>query len=151
MIKTVFPFLIAAVVFMVVFANCSSNNGNNNKETNMKDNPFPAENNKVRLSMITVDPTRLDEYNAFLKEEIETSMRLEPGVLTLYAVSEKDNLNKVVILEIYADEAAYQQHIKTPHFLKYKEGTLDMVQSLELIDMTPLIPEWRQINKTTLH
>ncbi|MDU1889595.1 MAG: putative quinol monooxygenase [Dysgonomonas sp.] len=106
----------------------------------MNDNSIPPENNKVRLSMITVDSTRLNEYNAFLKEEIEASMRLEPGVLTLYAVSEKDNPNKVVILEIYADEDAYQKHIKTPHFLKYKEGTLDMVQSLELIDTTPLIP-----------
>ncbi len=140
MIKKVFPFFIATVVLMVVFANCSSNSGNNNKETTMNDNSIPPENNKVRLSMITVDSTRLDEYNAFLKEEIEASMRLEPGVLTLYAVSEKDNPNKVVILEIYADEDAYQKHIKTPHFLKYKEGTLDMVQSLELIDTTPLIP-----------
>ncbi len=140
MIKKVFPFFIATVVLMVVFANCSSNSGNNNKETTMNDNSIPPENNKVRLSMITVDSTRLNEYNAFLKEEIEASMRLEPGVLTLYAVSEKDNPNKVVILEIYADEDAYQKHIKTPHFLKYKEGTLDMVQSLELIDTTPLIP-----------
>lgn len=100
----------------------------------------PAENNKVRLSMITVDSTRLDEYNRFLKEEIEASMQLEPGVLGLYAVSEKEHPNKVVILEIYADEDAYRKHIKTPHFIKYKEGTLDMVQSLELIETSPLIP-----------
>lgn len=101
--------------------------------------PAP-ESNKVRLSKITVDPARLDEYNAFLKEEIEASMRLEPGVLTLYAVAEKERPNEVTILEIYADEAAYQSHIKTPHFQKYKQGTLDMVQGLELIDTTPLIP-----------
>lgn len=100
-----------------------------------------ATNNKVRLSKISVDPVRLDEYNAYLKEEIEASMRLEPGVLTLYAVSEKKYPNRITILEIYADEAAYQSHIKTPHFLKYKEGTLDMVQFLELIDTNPLIPE----------
>lgn len=98
------------------------------------------ENNKVRLSKITVDPVCLDEYNAYLKEEIEASMRLEPGVLTLYAVAEKERPNEVTILEIYADEAAYQSHIKTPHFQKYKQGTQDMVQALELIDTTPLIP-----------
>lgn len=98
------------------------------------------EHNKVRLSKITVDPARLDEYNAYLREEIEASMRLEPGVLTLYAVAEKERPNKVTILEIYADEAAYQSHLKTPHFQKYKQGTLDMVQALELIDATPLIP-----------
>lgn len=97
-------------------------------------------NNKVRLSLITVDPAQLDAYNAFLKEEIEASMRLEPGVLSLYAVAEKNQPNKITILEIYADEDAYQSHIKTPHFLKYKQGTLDMVQELQLLDVNPLIP-----------
>lgn len=97
-------------------------------------------NNKVRLSKITVDPAQLDAYNAFLKEEIEASMRLEPGVLTLYAVSEKETPNKITILEIYADEAAYQSHIQTPHFQKYKQGTLEMVKELELIDTKALIP-----------
>lgn len=102
--------------------------------------PSEVNNNKVRLSLITVDPAQLDAYNAFLKEEIEASMRLEPGVLSLYAVAEKNHPNKITILEIYADEDAYQSHIKTPHFLKYKQGTLDMVQDLQLLDVNPLIP-----------
>ncbi len=94
----------------------------------------------VRLSKIVVDPERLDEYNAFLKEEIEASMHLEPGVLTLYATAEKERPNRVTILEIYADEQAYRSHLQTPHFQKYKQGTLDMMESLELVDSTPLIP-----------
>ena len=94
---------------------------------------------KVRLAKIVVDQARLNEYNSYLKEEIESSMRLEPGVLTLYATFEKERPNRITILEIYANEEAYQSHIKTPHFLKYKQGTLDMVQELELIDSTPLI------------
>ena len=98
------------------------------------------ENNKVRISRITVDPAQLDNYNAYLKEEIEASVRLEPGVLTLYAVSEKEQPNKITILEIYADQAAYENHLQTPHFQKYKQGTLNMVQELELIDGTALIP-----------
>lgn len=103
------------------------------------DAPAP-ENNIVRLSKITVDPARLAEYNTLLKEEIEASMRLEPGVLVLYAVAAKERPNEVTILEIYADQRAYNSHIATPHFQKYKQGTLDMVQALELIDTTPLIP-----------
>ena len=101
----------------------------------------PAAGQLVRLSKITVDPTRLDAYNAFLKEEIEASMRLEPGVLTLYATAEKDAPHHVTILEIYADRAAYESHLQTPHFQKYKQGTLEMVQQLELVDVTPLIPD----------
>ena len=90
--------------------------------------------------IITVDSARLEEYKAYLKEEIEASMRLEPGVLVLYAVAEKERPHHVTILEIYVDEAAYKSHIATSHFQKYKKGTLDMVQSLELVDTTPLIP-----------
>ena len=103
-------------------------------------NPPAQEQNRVRLSKITVDPARVTEYKALLKEEIEASMRLEPGVLTLYAVADKERPNEITILEIYADEAAYQTHIGTPHFRKYKQGTLDMVQSLSLVDTRPLIP-----------
>ncbi|MDR2948770.1 MAG: antibiotic biosynthesis monooxygenase [Prevotella sp.] len=138
MVKKLFFLFILTMILTIVFTSCSSNN--ENKESIVSEISIFADSNKVRLSMITVDFTRLGEYNVFLKEEIEASMHLEPDVLTLYAVSEKDNPNKLVILEIYADEEAYQKHIKTPHFLKYKKGTLDMVQSLELIDATPLIP-----------
>lgn len=105
------------------------------KETSLS----PDSDNLVRLSRITVDPAQLNSYNAFLKEEIETSMRLEPGVLTLYAVAEKEQPNKITILEIYADHDAYKKHIQTPHFQKYKQGTQNMVQKLELVDSNPLI------------
>ena len=94
----------------------------------------------MRLSKITVDTAQLDAYNSLLKEEIEASMRLEPGVLTLYATAEKDKPNKITILEIYADRAAYEKHLTTPHFKKYKQGTLSMVKDLQLVDVKPLIP-----------
>ncbi len=94
----------------------------------------------VRLSKIVVDAAQLEKYKAALKEEVEASVRLEPGVLTLYAVSEKDNPTHFTILEIYADTAAYKAHIQTPHFLKYKTGTKAMVTSLELVDTVPLVP-----------
>lgn len=103
----------------------------------------PAANNLVRLSKIVVDPAQLDTYNAFLKEEIEASMRLEPGVLALYTTAEKDAPHKVTILEIYADRSAYESHLKTAHFVKYKQGTLSMVKELELVDVDPLIPGLR--------
>lgn len=99
------------------------------------------ENLKVRLAYVTVDSLQLEQYNAFLSEEIEASMRLEEGVVMLYAVSDKNNLAKVTILEIYKDEESYERHIKTPHFIKYKEETLDMVEELELVEVKALKPE----------
>lgn len=97
----------------------------------------------VRLAKIVVDPAQLEQYKAILKEEAEASVRIEPGVLTLYAVSEKENPTHFTILEIYADSAAYRAHLQTPHFIRYKTGTKDMVKSLELVETTPLIPGMR--------
>lgn len=94
----------------------------------------------VRMAKLVIDSTQLEKYKAFLTEEIETSLRVEPGVLTLYAVSEKERPNHITILEIYKDVDAYKAHIQTAHFLKYKNGTLHMVKSLELIETHPLMP-----------
>ena len=94
----------------------------------------------VRLAKLTIDARQLENYKAALKEEIEASVRLEPGVLTLYAVSEKNNPTHITILEIYADSSAYKSHLQTPHFIKYKTATKDMVKALELVETDPLIP-----------
>ena len=83
-------------------------------------------------------PTDKGEHNAYLKEGAEAAMSLEPGVIKIYAVAEKDTPHKITILEIYADRAAYESHLKTTHFMKYKQGTLDMVEDLQLIDVKPL-------------
>ena len=97
-------------------------------------------NQMVRLAKLVIDSTQLENYNALLKEEIETSVRVEPGVLTLYAVAEKNDPTHITILEIYADTVAYKSHILTPHFIKYKNGTKDMVKALELVETVPLVP-----------
>ena len=92
----------------------------------------------VRLAEIEVVPEFLDEYLAFAKEVGETSVKVEPGVLTLFSMQEKENPYKIHILEIYADKEAYQSHLQTAHFKKYKEVTAKMVKSLKLIDTNPL-------------
>jgi quinol monooxygenase YgiN len=97
----------------------------------------------VRLAKLVIDSTQLNEYQTLLKEEIEASVRLEPGVLTLYAVAENANPSHITILEIYASIDAYKAHLQTPHFIKYKMATQNMVKSLELVETTPLIPEMK--------
>lgn len=94
----------------------------------------------VRLSKIEVYPQYLDEYMNYATEVGEISLRTEPGVLTMYAVGEKENPCKVTILETYASREAYEQHIASEHFQKYKQGTLHMVKSLVLSDQTALNP-----------
>lgn len=89
----------------------------------------------IRIAQIEVDSTQLKEYNAALKEQMQTAVRLEPGVLTYYAVADKKDPSQITILEIYADNAAYLKHIATPHFKKYKTTVEHMVKRLELVDV----------------
>lgn len=100
----------------------------------------------VRLSKVEVYPEYLDEYMRYAVEVGETSLRTEPGVLTMYAVGEKENPCMITILETYASRAAYEAHIASEHFQKYKQGTLHMVKSLVLSDQTPLNPANRLNN-----
>jgi len=93
-------------------------------------------NQMVRLAKIKVDPAQLEQYNAALKEQMTTAVSAEAGVLTYYAVAEKNDPASITILEIYADTAAYHKHIETPHFKKYKETVKEMVKSLQLVDVT---------------
>lgn len=94
----------------------------------------------VRLSKIEVYPQYLDKYINYATEVGEISLRSEPGVLTMYAIGEKENPCNITILETYASHAAYEKHIASEHFQRYKLETLHMVKSLILSDQTPLNP-----------
>jgi quinol monooxygenase YgiN len=91
-----------------------------------------------RIAELEIVSESVADYAAFLKEEIEASLRLEPGVLFLVAVAVKERPSVVRVFEGYASQAAYEAHLKTPHFLKYKLGTADMVRSLKLIEVDPI-------------
>jgi quinol monooxygenase YgiN len=94
----------------------------------------------VRISEIQIDPARLDEYKAVLKAESEASVRLEPGVISIFPMYQREHPTEVRILEIYASRAAYESHIQSPHFQTYKTTTLPMVKALKLVDMEMLDP-----------
>jgi len=91
------------------------------------------------LAKLQIDSAQVESYKVYLKEGIESSIRVEPGCLTLYAVYEKDHPTHVTIFEVYADTAAYKAHLQTPHYKKYKNATKGMVKSLEESDVVPVM------------
>lgn len=95
-------------------------------------------NSYLRVAKIIVDSTKLADYKKALSEGIEAAVRLEPGVIALYAVYAKDDPTHITVFEIYESVRAYNLHIQTPHFKKYKLAVQDMVISLELTDVAPI-------------
>ena len=90
----------------------------------------------VRVSEIEIVSSYLDQYTAILKEEAAASVRLEPGVIAIFPMYQKEHPTQVRILELYANREAYESHLQTPHFQRYKTTTLRMVKSLKLVDMS---------------
>ena len=95
----------------------------------------------VRIAEIEVYPQYLEEYLAYANEVDRLSVEREPGVICLFPMQSAEDSTHIRILEIYASQSAYQQHLKTEHFQKYKQGTLHMVKRLDLPTMQPLDPE----------
>jgi quinol monooxygenase YgiN len=93
----------------------------------------------VQLAEIEIDPAQLDAYYAAVKEHVEAAVRVESGVLALYAVAHKNNPSRITVFEIYRDAGAYKAHLEAPHFKKYKATTEKMVKSLKLMPMTPVV------------
>jgi quinol monooxygenase YgiN len=105
-------------------------------------NVFAQKTNRmIRISEIEIDSSYLEEYKAILKEEARASVKLEPGVICIYPMYQKENPAQIRILEIYANSEAYESHLKTPHFQIYKTTTLKMVRTLKLIDMEAIDEE----------
>lgn len=130
-------FLLLAVI---TFASCT----NSKEKINTCENAemSKCENEMlVRIAEIEVSEGYLEEYLAAAHNVGTKSVENEEGVICIFPMQVKDSPNTIRILEIYRNEEAYQAHLQTPHFLEYKQGTLHMVKSLQLVATEPLAPE----------
>ena len=93
----------------------------------------------VRIAELEIDPAQLESFKSAIKEGIETAVRVEPGVLALYAVSEADNPAHIKVFEVYTNANAYKAHLETSHFMKFRATTDQMVISKTLVDAVPII------------
>lgn len=95
----------------------------------------------VRIAEIEVHPQYLKEYLEAARNVGAESVKKEPGVICIFPNQMTEDENKIRIVEIYRNKEAYEHHLKTDHFQTYKQGTLHMVKSLNLVDLSPLDKE----------
>lgn len=56
----------------------------------------------------------------------------------MYAVDDKENPCLITVLETYVSKKNYDKHVASPHFQKYRLGTLKMVKNLIISDQISL-------------
>ena len=123
--------LIAGMVMLTGCVSCDVAN-RHNKEQEEK-NMFV-----VRIAEIEVHLEWLEAYLAAAGTVGAESVAKEPGVVCIFPMQKKESPTFIRIVEIYRSDEAYKEHLATPHFRKYKEGTPHMIKSLKLVPMQPL-------------
>jgi quinol monooxygenase YgiN len=93
----------------------------------------------VRVAELQIAADQLDAYKAAVTEEIDASISVEPGVLSIDSVALKDDPTQLRFFEVYADEQAYRDHIASPHFKKYVETTKNMITTRRLVETEPVV------------
>lgn len=97
-----------------------------------------AEAGSIRIAHLRIKPDQLEAFTAAVREEMRDALQLEPGVVAIYAVADKEDPTKIMFFEMYVNEEAYQTHRETPHFQKYFKTTKDMIAERVLMEGVPV-------------
>ncbi len=67
-----------------------------------------------------VKPEHVEAFTAAIRENARASRETEPGCRQFDVCVAPEDPAKIVLYEVYDDRAAFEAHLKTPHFLACK-------------------------------
>ena len=91
----------------------------------------------VIIVEFTIKPGEMPRFMPLMLENAERSLRDEPGCRRFDVLT--GEAGRVVLYEIYDDEAAFQAHLETPHFHEFRagiEGLVERSDRQEFYDVT---------------
>jgi len=81
----------------------------------------------VIVAELTVAPERLADFIAHSLEDGRDSVANEPGCRQFDVHVAGDGSPTVVLYEVYDDRAAFEAHLQTPHFFRWRDATQDWI------------------------
>ena len=66
-----------------------------------------------------------ERYINGLIENASSAVKEEPGCLRFDVIQDANDDNKIWLYEVYNDEAAFQAHAQSPHFIKFRDASAD--------------------------
>jgi len=80
-------------------------------------------------------PGAYDTFMGYLAANAEASVRNEPGCYRFDVLTSREgDTTRVTLYEIYGDRAAFEEHLKTSHFLVFKGLITGLVQRQRVIE-----------------
>lgn len=99
---------------------------------------IPNERTINNLVIVEVKPEFQSEFRNIVLPEMVESLKVEKGVLAMYAGTDSETPKRWYFYEIYASEEDYQLHRQTLHFLDYLRQTAHMSARKDAISVKPV-------------
>lgn len=87
-----------------------------------------------------VKPEHLEAFHGKMLANARASREREPGCRQFDVARDPARPGRYYLYEIYVDAAAFQAHLKTPHFLAFDQETRDMLAAKKVDTFTRVDP-----------
>jgi quinol monooxygenase YgiN len=78
---------------------------------------------------LVVKPDQVDRFMSMLLENAKAARETEPGCRQFDVLVDPKDRTRLMLYEVYEDEAAFQAHQQTPHFKRYIADAVPLLQS----------------------
>ncbi len=86
----------------------------------------------VIIAEFDVRPGAFDAFLAAALVDAEAALRDEPGCRRFDVLTPDGGGDKVVLYEIYDDDAAFAAHLETPHFAAFRDAIADLEEKRQV-------------------
>jgi quinol monooxygenase YgiN len=90
----------------------------------------------VIIAEFEVKPDKLEQFLELAKTDASQSVANEPGCHQFNVTLDREQPNRVVLYEVYDDEAAFDAHLQTPHLAAFRAGIENLIVSRQVRRLT---------------
>ena len=82
----------------------------------------------IIIAPIQIKEGYKDAFVEAMLGDAKGSVNDEPGCLRFDVIQDAGDPNRIWLYEVYVDEAAFQEHLKAPHFIKWRDTVKDWTE-----------------------
>ncbi len=102
----------------------------------------------VVVATMQIKPEFREPFMDSMLDDARGSMQNEPGCFQFSVVQDKSDPNRIVLFEVYKDEAAFEVHKQQPHFVQWENTVKDWyaapVQVIQGSNAFPADSAWKE-------
>jgi len=88
----------------------------------------------VILVDFRLKPGTKEAFRNLIDENARVSCDVEPGCRRFDVLESADEVDRIVLYEIYDDHTAFRAHLNTSHFARFSERTASLVASKTVVE-----------------